>query len=869
MPPVPKKYFSRRDKSTDATETLTTKDKVSSWQQQLVAKHWRFAISAVCTAVAASAVGLNLGIVNLLERQVQSLFFELRGPVSAPENIVILAIDQGSLSQGQHYRDDPDKHEELAPIATWPWQRQAYAQAIDRLMKAGASAVALDLLFTQESGHGIEDDAAFTEVLARYSDRIVLAMKYSVESSYQGELYQPNLPLPQFQAAGARLGNINFPIEPNQQIHRLGQTFLREVEQYEQTILSDSKQSPSAVEVLNNKTNKEFKNEEFSEEWFEDFEEEDFSFSFSPTSFAQATLDAARVNYDTYDQENIFFHGPVGTFKQVPFWHVLDDDLWRNKLKSGRDFKDKIVIIGATADDQQDFHKAPFAESPLYPSKMPGVEILANTVATLEQGISPTRIVQRPIINAIVVLVGGLTVVALINRTQRHSRRALAAIGGLGLWMLVSYVAFVYGNLVIITGTPVVAIATFGLLDFGISVTSDRFRKRRLRTTLARYATSPIVQEIISQQDDFHELLDINRADIIGNLLYERYRILEVIGAGGFGETYKAQDTQRPGDPICVVKQLRIVSDNPKSHHLASRLFKEEASTLEKLGKHSQIPRLLAYFELRQTFYLVQEMIVGDLLKDILSRSRPLSQKAVLNLLLDLLPVIGFVHSQNVIHRDIKPSNIILRSSDNHYVLIDFGAVKKISNELESLTQMPATVGIGTQGYMPSEQSIGQPGFYSDIYALGITAIESLTGRPPHALKRSEDGEIIWSHTIEDISPALSRVINKMVRYDFNKRYQTSDEVLADLYNIDQEQLPNRPTLASGEFQIMDGTTINQGTRPGVIDTDSELESTQILPEDWLNEMETQAEETATGHSSSEFQQLAEESEEGQHKADD
>ncbi|MEM6867697.1 MAG: serine/threonine-protein kinase, partial [Cyanobacteria bacterium P01_C01_bin.121] len=299
--------------------------------------------------------------------------------------------------------------------------------------------------------------------------------------------------------------------------------------------------------------------------------------------------------------------------------------------------------------------------------------------------------------------------------------------------------------------------------------------------------------------------------------------------------------------PVCVVKQLKIVSDNPKSHHLARRLFEAEAVVLGSLGEHPQIPRLLAYFEVQQTFYLVQEMIKGKLLRNILSRSRPLSQRAVAKMLVDLLPVISFVHSKNVIHRDIKPSNIILRSSDDRYVLIDFGAVKTISDKLPGAnTHVTSTVGIGTQGYMPSEQSSGMPNKRSDLYALGITAIEALTGRPPHALKRSDDGEIIWSHTIENIAPDLSRIINKMVRYDFNKRYASSEEALHELRHIDYEQLPDDPAVAGDTFQMMPGTTLNQGTRPGVLDTDTALGSTQILPEGWLNHMETRAEEKST-----------------------
>ncbi|MEL7332062.1 MAG: serine/threonine-protein kinase [Cyanobacteria bacterium J06560_2] len=812
--PVTPKRSNKKERSTDATATLTTKDKFATWQQQLIAKHWRFAISAMCTAIAASAVSLDLGIVNLWERQVQSLFFELRGPVPAPENVVILAIDEESLSQGQHYRDNPERYQVLEPIASWPWKREAYAQVIERLMAAGAKSVSLDILFTEDSAHGPADDVAFAEVLSRYNENVVLAAEYGSDISPQlGELFQPFLPLDKFQQTGVWTGSINFHIEPNQKIHRLGQTFLRDA--------VPSVGNPGEASAVI-----------------------DEAFDSSPLSFAQATLEAAGETYAPEPQENIFFHGPRNTFRQIPFWYVLDDDPWHNKLKSGQVFKDKIVIVGSTAAARQDFHQAPFSQSLLYPYQMAGVEILANAIATLEQDISPTQLIKRPALNALVVLALGLSIAALLNRSQRHSRRAMVAGGGLSLWILISYLAFVVGNIVLITGTPIVAIATFGLLDFGISFTGDKFRRKRLRTALARFATSPVVQEIISQQDDFQDLLDVNRTDIVGKVLRDRYRILEVIGAGGFGETYRAQDTLRPGQPICVVKQLKIVSDNPKSHYLARRLFDEEAVALGKLGEHDQIPRLLAYFEAQHTFYLVQEMVVGKLLRDILAGSRPLSQRAVVKLLRDLLPVVSFVHSQRVIHRDIKPSNIILRKRDERYVLIDFGAVKTISNKLpESATRLTSTVGIGTQGYMPSEQSIGQPSFRSDIYALGVTAIEALTGRPPHAFKRSDDGEIIWSHTIEEMSPDLSRIINKMVRYDFNKRYGSSDEVLAELAQIQDDQLTDEAAIASEEFQLMAGTTVNQGTRPGVIDTNSGLDNTQILPADWLNDMNTQADE--------------------------
>ena len=793
----------------DVTATLTTKDRLTSWQQNTTSKHWRFAVSVTCAAIAAGAVGLNLPIVHLWERQAQKLFFELRGSVKAPDDIVILTIDEDSLRQGQIYTQSPERYADLQTIESWPWRREAYAEAIDKLVGAGAKAVAVDVTFPAASTYGAADDEALTQVLKERGDRVVLAAKYSQTIDRYGVTIQADLPLQQFREAGARIGSINFPREQDLTIYRLGQEYLAEIFEAEERIAGG--EIPGAAATT-------------SEEL--------------PLSLAQATLQAARVDYNPVPRENLFFYGPAGTFQQVSFWRVLDNGTWRDELQSGAFFKDKIVLIGSTVPVHQDFHRSPFDQNL---NRMPGVEILANSIATLKEDVSPERAVDSPAANAAIVLVLVLAVAGLMRRAEKPQSRVIIASAAVLAWGIVGYGAFVGAGKIIITRTPMTAIAMMGLLDFGIGFTADRIKRRRLRTALARYATSPLVQEIISQQDDFQDLLDLNRADIIGNLLGDRYRIVEILGQGGFGETYLAEDTQRPGDPICVVKQLKIVSDNPKSHQLAQRLFKAEAVVLGQLGEHNQIPRLLAYFEIQQSFYLVQEMVEGRLLRSILSHNRPLSQRAVIRLLRDLLPVISFVHSKGVIHRDIKPSNIIRRKSDGRYVLIDFGAVKTITNQLAgSDTQVTSTVGIGTQGYMPSEQSAGMPTVRSDIYALGITAIEALTGKPPHALKRSDGGEIIWSHTVEAISLDLSNIINQMVRYDFNKRYPSAQSVLSDLEELDHTQLPESElTAADADLDkafSSEPMTYDQGTRPGVIKTDEAIEMTQILPPDWQAE---------------------------------
>ncbi|WP_347566282.1 protein kinase [Scytonema sp. UIC 10036] len=165
---------------------------------------------------------------------------------------------------------------------------------------------------------------------------------------------------------------------------------------------------------------------------------------------------------------------------------------------------------------------------------------------------------------------------------------------------------------------------------------------------------------------------------MIGRLLDQRYLVVELLGMGGFGHTYIAQDTRRPGNPVCVVKHLKPATDDLEFLQVARRLFRREAETLEKLGNHDQIPRLLAYFEEQQEFFLVQEYIEGHQLATELPLGQRWDESQTIHLLQEVLPILEFLHDNEVIHRDIKPQNIIRRHSDNRLVLVDFGAVKQI-----------------------------------------------------------------------------------------------------------------------------------------------------------------------------------------------
>jgi serine/threonine protein kinase len=264
-------------------------------------------------------------------------------------------------------------------------------------------------------------------------------------------------------------------------------------------------------------------------------------------------------------------------------------------------------------------------------------------------------------------------------------------------------------------------------------------------------------------------------------LINNRYQILEPLGSGGFGKTYRAIDTNRPGSPPCVVKHLQPARSDAKFLEVARRLFRTEAEIMELLGKHPQIPLLLAFFEVNGQFYLVQELIEGRSLDKEFVMGEKIPQAQVIDLLKDVLKTLTFIHGNLVIHRDIKPGNLIRRKKDNRIVVIDFGAVKQIQQQEEETNN---TVGIGSAGYAPPEQTIGQPRLNSDIYALGMVGIEALTGIPPKRLERDADtGRLLWLQHVE-VRREFAEILEKMVSYDFTTRYKTTEEVLRDLEKL-------------------------------------------------------------------------------------
>ena len=256
-------------------------------------------------------------------------------------------------------------------------------------------------------------------------------------------------------------------------------------------------------------------------------------------------------------------------------------------------------------------------------------------------------------------------------------------------------------------------------------------------------------------------------------LIQDRYRALRIIGQGGFGKTFLAQDEGKPSKPKCVIKQF--IYDDPATLREAQRLFEQEAVRLDDLGRHPQIPELLAHCEQEGRQYLVQEFIDGENLLQELHRAGRFSEAKIKDLLLDLLPVLQFIHAGQVIHRDIKPENIIRRRSDGKLVVVDFGAAKMAS---QTALQKTGTT-IGSAGYAAPEQAFGKALFASDIYSLGVSCLHLITNVNPLTMYDPVEG-FAWRDFLvnQKVSNELGQILDKMTQPSVKQRYQSVAETL-------------------------------------------------------------------------------------------
>ena len=287
--------------------------------------------------------------------------------------------------------------------------------------------------------------------------------------------------------------------------------------------------------------------------------------------------------------------------------------------------------------------------------------------------------------------------------------------------------------------------------------------------------------------------------NLTGKTLQNRYELLEKLGSDGFETIYSAKDDSTSiGGVYVVVKEFFPHYSNPEQRNMAMRLFQQEVDNLKKLGNHPQIPRIIDFFEVEDSFFLVQELVEGKNLQQEFVSTQHFTQVQVIKLLTDILEVLKFIHDSKYIHRNIKPSNLIRNRFNDKFFIINFGAVKeKISPQnITTSGEFSRTASILNPGYTPDEQLNGKPEFYSDIYALGMVAVEALTKINPHELTRNADSKLMWRDSLApylEYDPNLLDLIDKMVEKHWEKRSQSATEVLEDLNQISIVQLTVLP----------------------------------------------------------------------------
>ena len=259
-------------------------------------------------------------------------------------------------------------------------------------------------------------------------------------------------------------------------------------------------------------------------------------------------------------------------------------------------------------------------------------------------------------------------------------------------------------------------------------------------------------------------------------LLDNRYRPIRPITNNSLGRTFLGFDEQdkRP----CIIKQFLS-----KNHEISE--FRQQINEIQKISQHPQIPDVYAYFEFSDYQCLIQQFIKGESLDQQLNQQGAFSEPQIREILTDILPILNFIHQNNIIHRDINPENIILSEQNHKLYLVDFGAVKVTSKT--SLAKTGTLV--GSVGYAPPEQLRGKPTFASDIYSLGVTCIHLLTNIHPFELFNDWEDQWVWNDfLLEPVGKKLKEVLNQMIAKSLNQRYHSVENICNDLQI--QLQLP-------------------------------------------------------------------------------
>jgi serine/threonine-protein kinase len=535
----------------------------------------------------------------------------------------------------------------------FPFRRRWDAAMIDQLRRDGAKVIAFDLAFESKSDNF--DDLRLLNAAARAHGRLVLASTASATNGSGATFVLGGVA--NQRRAGVAVGSADFLVASDGAIRSVPETV-------------DGTQSFAVATALT-------------------------------AGIPQSSLDSEFAN----GSQLIDFPGPPRTVPLYSFYNVLSPHFDASLVRG------KIVVVGATASDLQDFHAVSGWTLP-----MSGPEVEADAISTLISG-APLR--EAPaVVNWLLLIVAALILPLLAWRRVRWPILIIVGLGVGGALVVGTQLAFDSGTINLFV--PILA-ALFvgGVGSVLVPLALERRELATLRDRFARFDPS-VVDAVLA---DPGAALRARALAIGPESVVAGYRIVSLLGHGGMGVVYEA---------------VQLTLDRPVALKLINPARVDDEEFRARFVRESHVaaglehPHVIPVYEAREDaglLFIAMRLVRGPSLADVLAREAPLAPIHAANLIAQVASALGAAHARGLVHRDVKPANILLHERDHTY-LTDFGVTRELGED--GLT----TAGelLGTVDYMAPEQCRGERvGPAADIYSLGCVLYEALTGRVPYA----------------------------------------------------------------------------------------------------------------------------------------